>query len=345
LFKITPVVIRPSTGRQVDALIADLGADSALARDSATARLTVIGERAVSRLIAVVAEQGADVRARVSALHALEGIRDLRAFEPALLALTEADPALGVAAVGVLQTFLPSPRGVEALDRLTSIALDRTKPRALRLAAIRAVRDVGAATVGPLLDTLVSDPDQAVALAAGLGPEAGSDPVRLLREATEGLLPDTPALLRLALTEAAEHVPLPVLQQLVERVRFKEGAEAGAARAEWMALRAAAHGALAQRGSRLALHDLKETLETAREPVPVEFLGAAAAIGDASCLEPLAAAYSHALDSGRRVDDWWRQRLTDVFRTIAAREQVTKRSAAGKRLTSRWRLAAAILWP
>ena len=46
-----------------------------------------------------------------------------------------------------------------------------------------------------------------------------------------------------------------------------------------------------------------------------------------------------------RVDDWWRQRLTDVFRTIAAREQVTKRTAAGKKLSSRYREAAAMLWP
>jgi hypothetical protein len=79
--------------------------------------------------------------------------------------------------------------------------------------------------------------------------------------------------------------------------------------------------------------------------LPVEFLGAAAAIGDASCLESLAAAYSRATESGRRVDDWWRQRLTDVFRTIAAREQVTRRSSIGRRIGSRWRDASNLLWP
>ena len=245
----------------------------------------------------------------------------------------------------MLQTFLRSSRGVEALDRLTSLALDRTKSRVLRLAAIRALRDLGPATIGPLLQTLGTDPDQAIALAAGLGPEAAVDPVHLLKEAAEGALPDTPGPVRLALTESADHVPLAVLMQLIERVRFREGAESGPIRAEWQALRAAAHGALAHRGSRLALYDLRETLETAREPLPVDFLGAAAAIGDATCLEPLAAAYGHALESGRRVDDWWRQRLTDVFRAVAAREQVTRRTSAGKRITARWREAAAILWP
>ena len=67
-----------------------------------------------------------------------------------------------------------------------------------------------------------------------------------------------------------------------------------------MALRGAAHKALADRGSRLALYDLKESFESAREALPVDFLGAAAAIGDAACLESVAAAYARAMDSGRR---------------------------------------------
>jgi len=107
----------------------------------------------------------------------------------------------------------------------------------------------------------------------------------------------------------------------------------------------AAHNTLAHRGSRVALYDLKESLEAAREPLPVDFLGAASAIGDAACLESVAAAYARAMEAGLRVDDWWRQRLTDVFRAIAAREQVSRRTTAGKRITSRWREAAAILWP
>lgn len=335
------MVIRASSGKQVDALIADLSSPNALTRDGAVARLTVIGERAVSRLLTVTA----GTLARVAALHALEGIGDLRAIEPAMAALDDADAAVAVAAVGVLQTLLTSARGMEALDRLTAVAVDRSRTRALRLAAIRALRDVGPSTIAPLLKALGADPDQAIAMAAGLGPDAAVDPVYLMKDAAEGTLPDAPGALRIALTEAADHVPLAVLLQLVERVRFREGAESGPIRAEWIALRAAAHLALAHRGSRLALYDLKETLESAKEPLPVEFLGAVAAIGDASCLEPLAAAYTHAMEAGRRVDDWWRQRLTDVFRTIVAREQVTKRTAAGKRVTTKWRDASVILFP
>lgn len=339
------MVIKASSGKQVDALVADLSSTSALTRDGAVARLTVIGERAVSRLLAVAANRSLSTDSRIAALHALEGIGDMRAFEPALDALDSEDTDVAVAAVGVLQTFLTSARGVDALDRLTAVALDRARTRALRLAAIRAIRDVGSSTIAPLLQALGSDPDHAIAMAAGLGPDAAVDPVYLLKEAAEGTLPQAPGALRLALTEAANHVPLPVLQQLVERVRFREGAESGPSRAEWTALRASAHAALAHRGSRLALYDLKESLESAREPLPVDFLGAVAAIGDATCLESIAAAYTRAMDGGLRVDDWWRQRLTDVFRTIAAREHITKRTAVGKRVVNRWKEASAILFP
>jgi HEAT repeat protein len=339
------VVIRASSGKQIDSLLADLSSPRALTRDGAVARLTVLGERAVSRLLTLVHSATTSADARVAALQALEGIGDVRSFEVALNAVDADEVRVALAGVGVLQALLGSPRGVDALDRLTSIAVDGARPRPVRLAAIRALRDLGPATIEPLLDTLGSDPDPAVALAAGLKADAAVDPVYLLREAADGTLPDTPAPLRVALTEAADTVPAPVLQQLIERVRFREGAETGPLRAEWIALRAAAHGTLAQRGSRAALYDLKETLETAREPVPVELLGAVGEIGDLSCLEPLATAVTHALDNGVRIDDWHLQRLVDVFRTIAAREGVTKRTAAGRRLTSRFKGAAALLWP
>jgi hypothetical protein len=338
------VVIRAAAGKQVDALVADLSSPSALTRDGAVARLTVIGERAVGRILPLATDPSAAAEARVAALHALEGIGDLRAFDPASATLDTRETSVAVAAVGVLQTFLPSARGVEALDRLTTVALDRSRPREVRLATIRALRDVGISTIGPLLDTLGADPDQAIATAAGLGPDAAADPVYVLREAADAGLPDSPAVIRLALTEAAEQAPLPLLQQIVEKVRFREGAVSGTLRSEWTAVRGTAHLALANRGSRLALYDLKEALESAREPLPVDFLGAAAIIGDASCLEPVAAAYARAVEAGLRVDDWWRQRLTDVFRTIAAREQVTRRTAAGKRVAARFKDAAAMLW-
>lgn len=337
------MVIRASSGRQVEPLIADLASDSVLTRESAAARLTVIGERAVPRLLAVITADAAATHARVAALHALEGIGDSRALDPALALLDGPDPVLAVAAVPVLQTFLQSARGVDVLDRLTAVAVDRTRSRALRLASIRAVRELAPTTIAPLLDALGDDTDSAIALAAGLGAEAAVDPMHTLRDAAESL-PETPAAIRLALTEVGESAPLALLQQLIERVRFREGAESGTARADWLALRSAAHAQLARRGSRLALYDLKETFETAREALPVELLGAMAELGDSSCLDAIASAYTRSLEAGLAVDDWFLARLTDVFRTIAAREQITRRTAVGKKVVARWRDAAGVLF-
>ena len=140
-------------------------------------------------------------------------------------------------------------------------------------------------------------------------------------------------------------VALPVLHQLIEKVRFHEGTLTGEPRAAWMALRATVHVLLAQRGSRLALYDLRETLESSRGPLPVEFLAAVDVVGDASCVEPLAAAYAHAVAAGLRPDDWWRQRVADVFRTVVRREGLTRRHAAGKRVTARWASVTPLPWP
>jgi hypothetical protein len=108
-------------------------------------------------------------------------------------------------------------------------------------------------------------------------------------------------------------------------------------------VRAATHLALAQRGSRLALYDLRETIESARQPVAVEFLAAVTAIGDASCLESLAATYARQAASGP--DDWWRRHLADAFRTIVSREKITRRHAVVKKIEKRWKTALDELWP
>jgi hypothetical protein len=97
-----------------------------------------------------------------------------------------------------------------------------------------------------------------------------------------------------------------------------------------MGARATTHLALAHRASRLALYDLRETIESSRERIPVEFFAAVTAIGDTSCLEPLATAYS------RVQDEWSHRQLADAFRAIVQREKVTRRHAAVKRIEKRW---------
>jgi hypothetical protein len=202
--------------------------------------------------------------------------------------------------------------------------------------ALRAVRPLGRSTIAPVLSSLADDPS-ALIRAALLGDAAieradngqrADDPVASLTRAADESLPDDPAALRRALSRA-DDVPLPRLLRIVERVREREVSEPAASRAEWTMARGAAHVALANRGSRIAMYDLRESLERSAAPLPVEFLAALSRIGDASCLEAIAAAHAKARNG------WWRQHLADVFRTIVAREHLTRRHAVVKRIEKR----------
>jgi hypothetical protein len=139
-------------------------------------------------------------------------------------------------------------------------------------------------------------------------------------------LPESTDVVRTALAEAGGTAPPEQLRRIIERVREREGGVSADQRVAWMTVRAAAHVALAARGSRIALYDLRESLETARTPLPVEFLKAVALAGDASCLEAIASAHAAAPDA------WWRRHLTDAFYAIIDRERLTGRSPVLKRI-------------
>ena len=70
------------------------------------------------------------------------------------------------------------------------------------------------------------------------------------------------------------------------------------------------------------------------------FLAAIEEIGDASCVETLAAAYEASSRSG---DTWWREHIAIAFRAIVQREGLTRRHAAVKRALTRWPEATADL--
>jgi HEAT repeat protein len=328
------LAIKASFSKQIDALIADLGAVSPATQEAAVARLTVAGTRAVERLIAAAAS-GNDVAARAAAWRTLEAIGDERAREPALQALADLDldQTLAVAAAGVARVHVRGPHGASAVDRLTAVLLDPTRADAVRLAALRALRTLDPATIAPILASLAGDPSATVRAEADLrdGSTArGVDrPATVVIRAAERGLPDDPVALRQALSRSGGAVPLPLLLRIVERVREREASAAAAGREEWTLARAAAHVALAHRGSRLALYDLRESLDASAVPLPVECLEALSLVGDASCLEAIAAAYARARDA------WWRQHLADAFRTIVAREKLTRRHAVIRRIGKR----------
>lgn len=152
-----------------------------------------------------------------------------------------------------------------------------------------------------------------------------------------GTRPETPADLREVLQARSANAPLGVIRKLIDAVRALEGSLSGPRRAEWLAVRGALHQALALRGSRLAVYDLRETLADAHGPLPLSFLSALHVVGDESCLEAVATAYSQSPAE----DLHWRHQLVAAFRAIAKRERITKRHLLMKRLAARWPDAAA----
>lgn len=343
--------IKVSTSRRVEALLQDLRADDSLARDTAVARLTVIGERAVDRLVTLATDLTATPTTRAAAFRALEGIGDPRALPPALRALTSADDAdqdVAIAGVGIARTFLQdNDHGLTVLDAVTSAALDRTRQDAVREAAVRALSVLDAATVGPVLDALLTDPSPRVrAVARGAAPESAEPAVvteSWLDRVDETVLPADPAAVRHEIVRRGAAVSLAQLLRAVERIREREQQVPAGQQRAWLAARAAAHSTLAQRGSRIALYDLREILERADGPMPwSDLLAAVAAIGDAPCLELLAAIHVKAGPSSHT--DAWHRQLIHAFRAIVAREKIGARHAVVKRIKQRWPDRWAALW-
>ena len=236
----------------------------------------------------------------------------------------------------------------DALDAVVAAALDTGRAAAARIAAFDALRDLPADVREPVRAKLAHDEHPAVRALVGSSKgtgEAAADPRHgdeegAWQDALEGRFPAAPDLLRRAVTARRGSARLIDLQRLVDRLRAHEQRQAdGVRREEWRAVRGAVHQALAARNSRLALYDLRDTLLDA-ERLPVTFLAALEEIGDASCLENLAAAYDASSRSG---DRWWREHVATAFRAIVHREGLTRRHAAVKRSMQRWPEATADL--
>jgi HEAT repeat protein len=327
------VPIKASSAKHIETLVADLSSASTTTREAAIARLTVIGARAVERLVALVESSTAAVP-RVAALRALEAFSDPRSLESALRAIDDRDRTVAIAAIGVARGFVLGPHGARAVDRLTGTAIDRTRPEPVRVAALRALGALDPATVAPLLKSLANDPVPAMRVEATShlpGRRAAKiSPAEALNAAAEHDLPEDARALHQAIIRGGPDAPLGAMLRIVERLREREGSTPASQRAEWTTVRAAAHVALANRGSRLAVYDLRESLEGARQPLPVEFLTALTLVGDASCLEATAGAYARSRDA------WWREHLAEAFRAIVKRERITRRHAVIKKIAKRW---------
>ena len=290
--------------------------------------------------------------AHAAALRALEAIGDPRALTPALdiLADAAAEPAVGAAAAGVARVFLRGRTGRRAVDRLTAVALDRGRPdaaarwrRSGRCGSWTRRRSTrpGVARRG----SERSDPRRSRDEADG---QAQRRPIRLAtvtRRGGAGTAGRTGrcVALRRALGGGRRRSRCRCCSASSSAFASGRRAEPAARRANgrWRARPPTSRWR--SRGSRLALYDLRETLEAATAPLPVEFLAALTMVGDASCLEPIAGAYAN--DAKQR--DWWRDHLADAFRAIVAREKLTRRHAAIKKIEKRWPQSCVWtnLWP
>jgi hypothetical protein len=291
---------RPSS--DIDRLIADLHAQDSIRRDAAVARLRILGNRALPRLFDLVASHESTV-VRALALDVIEGIDDVRVIDVAFEALRDGDIEIVIAALGVLRRWVAEETGTRLLDAITAITVDRSRDARVRVAALAALSELPEHLMRPIRDQ-APPPESA-------GPSL-EDPVQV-REWIQAY---------------GAGATLNTLHELVTRTREREHAESSSRlRTEWLQARGRAHHALAKRDSVVALYDLREAFEGATSALPQSFLSTATAIGDASCLEPLARAWAA---SGKDLD--WKHQLSTTAAAIMRREKLTGRSAAIKKL-------------
>jgi hypothetical protein len=341
------MVIKASSSVEIRRLVEALGSPDDVQRETAIARLSIIGSRAVDRLVAAY-NAAADRDARIAVLRALESIGDRRAIVVARTAIARGgDEALAaVAAVRGLLDSPHAPTAADALDTLLSVAVDAAAGRRLRLAAFDSLQQMPQAVRDRVAAALQSDadPDIQAAVAGPAGGDRGRRPAAgggirkridadaIWADALDGHLPDDAGLLRDVVQARGASVALSSLQKLIDVVRgHEQRARPAARRADWQALRGALHQALAFRGSKIAVYDLRETLDEGAGPLPVSFLAALHVVGDPSCLPPLAAAYARA-----QPDSPWRQQVAAAFHAIAKRERISKRHAVMKRIAAKW---------
>jgi hypothetical protein len=331
--------IRLSLSADIARLAAELVSGDAQRREMALARLAVIGSRATTALVTIANDGSQADETRVAAFEALEAIGDGRAVTAAVSAVTGSNESVAVAAAGVLGRLAreKDARATRAFDQLASLALSSSAATVVRLAALTALEGQPEKLLNPIHAALAKDPASKV-VARVTRRQAG------VLESLEALvtkdLPADPDVVAAVARDDGERAPLMALKRALDAVRTRESKAADAAsRSQWMVVRGVLHQHLAARGSRLALYDLRETLESASGPLPVGFLSAAAVIGDVSCLIPLARNWVESDGEDR----WWRDHVAEAFAAIVTREGVTRRHPTLKLVLERWPSAGVLV--
>jgi hypothetical protein len=317
--------IKPSAAAEIRTLVESLSSADEVRREGAIARLSIIGPRAVDRLLAAYASPDTSRATRVAILRVLEAVGDARVLPMAREALHDGGD-LAIAAAGALRGLLnaaATDASTGSLDALVETALDRSVERRVRMAAYDALRDMPDDVRARVGDALQHDPDKTISShLTDAGRETAAEVV--WQDALEGRLCDEPGALREAMQTRVMTAPLNALRRLVDEIVSREGDAAYAPRArEWQAVRGALHQALALRGSRIALYDLRETVSATVEPLPATFLTALHTVGDEESLHAIAAAHGRA--GG---DERWRHQLEAAFGAIVKREKLGRKAVA-----------------
>jgi len=326
------VPIKASAAAEIRQWIAALRGTDDVQRAAAIARLAVIGARAVDALLRAYSS-ATDVDLRIAILRVLESSGDPRTIAVARQAIADGGD-VAVAAATALRGLLDSthgPSATDALDLLVATVLDPSAERGLRLAAFDALRTMPEGVRARIAEALKTDPDPQMKARTLDSSRIAAGADALWHDALEGRLPAKAEALREAAQTRAPTAAFTALQKMIDAVRTREGSVPAARRAEWRAVRGALHQTLALRNSRVAVYDLRESVEDSRGPLPSTFLAALHVVGDESCLEPLAAAYVRA-----RTDARQQAQLAAAFHAIARREHITRRHAVSKRIAARW---------
>ena len=341
------MAIRKSAASEIRLFIEHLRDADPGARDAALARLSVAGVRAVPHLLDALDSTTSPV-ARALVLKALEASGDRRGIDAALglLHSRATDPKVASAAVRLLGNHLDAAEENRALDALSAIVLDPAYRQELRLEAFAELERMPARLIAPIRQWLAADPDEAVRRRAAVQGTSGATPDdRLARLALVASgHPADPAALRHWVQEAAQDPSLSTLHRLVEVACTREAQAPSAADAdEWRAARGVIHVALATRGSRLGVYDLRESLAQAVSTLSEDFVSALRLVGDATCLEPIVAAIARMPIDIETRDHRIHDGLVDAGRAIVTREGLTRRHAAVKKILKTWPDAGALV--
>ncbi len=329
--------VRAARSSDIQRSLDHLSSSDAVTRESAVARLLLVGGRAIAPLRTLVAADTVATQTRIAALQTLGLLDQGEAVVAAISCLASSDDVLAAEAVEMLgRAILGGDRedvSDRALEHLTGLALSFGAPLDRRTRAVQLLRQLPEHVYQPVLDALEQTPSL-----SGLSTSSAPSPSPLISLwIAQGRLPLDEAAVVDAIDTEGRLASVTDLHRVIEMLRAR-AASAASDRAGWDRVRGEVHRVLAEQGSTLALYDLREALDNTATLASPGLLAAAQAIADVSCLASVTLRW---LEAG--ADPWLRDQCERVFRSIVERERLRRNSAAMALLLKRWPAAGPLV--